>query len=46
MAKSIMGNNELVFDDDHVAGLLANEAQDDAVKYSAIGLAAYRPNKK
>lgn len=31
--------------DDYVAGLLANDAKDSSIKYSALGLQAFLPNK-
>lgn len=40
-----MANDELLTDD-YVAGLLANEANDCSLKYSALGMDAFRSNKK
>ncbi|KAH8171796.1 pre-mRNA-splicing factor 38B [Sarocladium implicatum] len=40
-----MANDELLTDD-FVAGLLANEANDCSLKYSALGMDAFRSNKK
>jgi len=41
-----MGNDDLVFSDDHVAELLAREAKDASLRYSAVGMAAYRSDQK
>ena len=35
-----------ILTDDYVAGLLANEAKDDALRYSALGLEAFESRKK
>ena len=40
-----MANNTLLSDDEYIAGLLAKEAQDCSLKYSVVGLEAYRPTK-
>ncbi|VUC32344.1 unnamed protein product [Clonostachys rosea] len=40
-----MANNELLTDD-YVAELLAKDAQDCSLKYSAMGMEAFRTNKK
>ncbi|KAG5990426.1 hypothetical protein E4U43_004293 [Claviceps pusilla] len=40
-----MSNNELLTDD-YVAGLLAQDAKDCSLKYSAMGMEAFRDNKK
>ncbi|KAI9163293.1 hypothetical protein HJFPF1_04899 [Paramyrothecium foliicola] len=39
-------SNDDILTDDYVAGLLAQEAQDCSLKYSAMGLEAFRSNKK
>lgn len=40
-----MANNELLTDD-YVADLLAKEASDCSLKYSALGMDAFRSDKK
>ena len=40
-----MSNDELLTDD-YVAGLLAQDAKDCSLKYSAMGLEAFRDNAK
>lgn len=40
-----MANDELLTDD-YVAGLLSKEANDCSLKYSAMGMEAYRQEKK
>lgn len=40
-----MSNDELLTDD-YVAGLLAQDAKDCSLKYSAMGMDAFRDNKK
>lgn len=40
-----MSNDELLTDD-YVAGLLAQDAKDCSLKYSAMGMEAFRDNKK
>lgn len=40
-----MANDEILTDD-YVAGLLSQEANDCSLKYSAMGMEAYRINKK
>lgn len=40
-----MSNDELLTDD-YVAGLLAKEASDCSLKYSAMGLEAFNTKKK
>lgn len=42
---SQMSNDELLTDD-YVAGLLAQDANDCSLKYSAMGMEAFRDNKK
>lgn len=39
-------SNDEILTDDYVAGLLANEAKDDALRYSALGLEAFESRKK
>ncbi|KAH7185739.1 uncharacterized protein B0J16DRAFT_140144 [Fusarium flagelliforme] len=41
-----MSNNNELLTDDYVADLLAQEASDCSLKYSAMGMDAYRTNKK
>lgn len=38
--------NDDILTDDYVAGLLAKDAGDCAIKYSAMGMDAFRSNKK
>lgn len=40
-----MSNDELLTDE-YVAGLLAQDAKDGSLKYSAMGMEAFRDNKK
>jgi hypothetical protein len=42
---SAMSNDEILTDD-YVAGLLAKDAQDCSLKYSAMGMEAYKTSKK
>jgi hypothetical protein len=37
--------NDNVDDDDYVARVLASEARDSSVKYSALGMGAYMPKR-
>ncbi|KAM5346733.1 hypothetical protein ACJ41O_009738 [Fusarium nematophilum] len=39
-------SNDEILTDDYVAGLLSEEANDCSLKYSAMGMEAYRTNKK
>jgi hypothetical protein len=39
-------SNDEILTDDYVAGLLAQEANDSSLKYSAMGMEAYRTDKK
>ncbi|EXK98691.1 hypothetical protein FOQG_01513 [Fusarium oxysporum f. sp. raphani 54005] len=41
-----MSKNDEILTDDYVADLLAQEASDCSLKYSAMGMEAYRTNKK
>ncbi|KAM0291129.1 hypothetical protein ACHAO9_004246 [Fusarium lateritium] len=41
-----MSKNDELLTDDYVADLLAQEASDCSIKYSAMGMEAYRTNKK
>ncbi|KAF5601265.1 pre-mrna-splicing factor 38b [Fusarium subglutinans] len=41
-----MSNNDDLLTDDYVADLLSQEASDCSLKYSAMGMEAYRTNKK
>ncbi|KAH7235855.1 hypothetical protein BKA59DRAFT_516381 [Fusarium tricinctum] len=41
-----MSKNDELLTDDYVADLLAQEANDCSIKYSAMGMEAYRTNKK
>lgn len=38
--------NDEILTDDYVAGLLAKDASDCSLKYSAMGLEAFRSDKK
>lgn len=44
-AAAAMGNDDILTDD-YVAGLLAKDASDCSIKYSAMGLEAFRSDKK
>ena len=44
-ARATMANDELLTDD-YVAGLLAQEAKDCSLKYSALGMEAFHTDKK
>jgi hypothetical protein len=41
-----MSKNDELLTDDYVADLLAQEASDCSLKYSAMGMEAYRTDKK
>lgn len=43
--QAVMGNDDLLTDD-YVADLLAKEASDCSIKYSALGMEAFRSDKK
>lgn len=45
-AGSTMSKNDELLTDDYVADLLSQEASDCSLKYSAMGMEAYRTNKK
>ena len=45
MARGPSKNDEFLTDD-YVAGLLVGEAKDCSIKYSAMGMEAFRDNKK
>ena len=38
-------DNDTILTDDYVAGLMAKEASDASIKYSAVGLEAFRSSK-
>jgi len=40
-----MSNNDTILTDDYVADLLAKEANDASIKYSSMGLEAFRSTK-
>ena len=46
LERASMSNNNELLTDDYVADLLAQEASDCSLKYSAMGMDAYRTNKK
>lgn len=39
-------SNDKILTDDYVAGLLAKDASDCSLKYSAMGMEAFRSDKK
>jgi hypothetical protein len=40
-----MPEDEIMLDDDFVASLLARDAKESSIKYSALGLEAFRQTK-
>lgn len=45
MSRNAGGSTGDLSDDSYVAELLAKEARDSSLKYSALGLAAYMPKR-